>query len=73
MQTPEQIAEQLVAEWNDKIPPMAWDWRGFAAEAARRAMAHGADACEQIALKHQQTEGSYAAGAFECAEALRGN
>lgn len=34
-----------------------------------------ADACEAIAFKHQQTEGSYAAGkkagALECAEALR--
>lgn len=77
MQTPEQVAELLVADWNDKIPPMAWDWRGLAAEAARRAMANGADACEQIAMKHQQAEGSYAAGkkagAFECAEVLRGN
>lgn len=34
-----------------------------------------AAACEQIAMKHQQDEGSYAAGnedgAFECAEAIR--
>jgi len=77
MRTVEQIAEQLVADWQaaGKIPPMAWDFRGFAAEAARQAFALSADACNQIALKHQQTEGSYAAGkkagAFECAEALR--
>lgn len=79
MQTPEQIAEQLVADWQaaEKIPPMAWNFRGFAAEAARRAVANSADACEQIAMKHQQTEDTYAAGkkagAFECAETLRGS
>lgn len=79
MQTPEQIAEQLVVDWQavEKMPPMAWDFRGFAAEAVRRAVANGADACEQIAMMHQQTDGTYAAGkkagAFECAEALRGN
>lgn len=43
-----------------------------AVQAAREACA---DICEQIALKHQQAEGSYAAGqkagAFECCEALR--
>lgn len=77
MQTIEQIAEQLVADWQaaGKMPPMAWDFRGFAAEAARRALADGAVACEQIALKHQQTENTYAAGkkagAFECAEMLQ--
>lgn len=77
--TVEQIAEQLVADWQaaGKMPPLAWDFRGFAAEAARRAIANGADACEQIALKHQQTESTYAAskkaGAFECAETLRIN
>lgn len=64
MQTPEQIAEQLVADWQaaEKMPQMAWDFRGFAAEAARRAVANGADACEQVAMKHQQTDGTYAAG-----------
>lgn len=76
-QTPKQIAEQLVADWSDKISPIAWDWRGFAEVAARRAMVTAADTCEQIAMKHQQAEGSYAAGkkagAFECAETLRGN
>ncbi len=79
MQTPEQIAEQLVVDWQaaEKMPPMAWDFRGFAAEAVRRAVANGADACEQSARMHQPTDGTYAAGkkagAFECAEALRGN
>lgn len=48
MQTPEQIAEQLVSDWDDKIPQMAWDWRGFAAEAARRAMASVAHASEPV-------------------------
>lgn len=78
MQTPDQIAEQLVADWQaaEKMPPMAWDFRGFAAEAARRAVANGAGACDEIAMKHQQADGAYAAGkkagAFECAEALRG-
>lgn len=77
MPTVEQVAEQLVADWQaeGKMPPLAWDFRGFAAEAARRAIANGANACDQIALKHQQTESTYAAGkkagAFECAEALR--
>lgn len=77
MQTVEQIAEQLVADWQaaGKIPPMAWDFRGFAAEAARRAIAGGAEACQQIAMKHQLTETTYAAGkkagAFECAEMLQ--
>lgn len=36
-----------------------------------------ATACDEIALRHQQTEGTYAAGkkagAFECADALRSN
>ena len=43
MQTPEQIAEQLVADWQsaEKMPPLAWDFRGFAAEAVRRAAATG--------------------------------
>ncbi len=43
MQTPEQIAEQLVVDWQaaEKMPPMAWDFRGFAAEAVRRAAATG--------------------------------
>lgn len=35
--TPEDIAEQLVAKWQgeDKMPQMSWDFRGFAAAAAK--------------------------------------
>lgn len=38
--TPEQIAEHLVQTWQgaNKMPPLAWDFRGFAAEAARLAI-----------------------------------
>ena len=39
--TAERIAEQLVKDWQEagKMPPLAWDFRGFAAEAAKRAAA----------------------------------
>lgn len=41
--TAEHIAEQLVKDWQEagKMPPLAWDFRGFAAEAVRRAAATG--------------------------------
>ena len=41
--TAEHIAEQLVKDWQEagKMPPLAWDFRGFAAEAVRRAAANG--------------------------------
>lgn len=40
--TPEDIAEQLVTEWQKegRMPQMSWDFRGFAAAAAKM----GADA-----------------------------
>ncbi len=59
--TAEHIAEQLVKDWQEagKMPPLAWDFRGFAAEAVRRAAANGTYAAGKKA------------GAFECAEALR--
>lgn len=63
-------------EWKPTAQPAVFDaaMRELAEKAWRAAMAAGAVACEEIALKHQQTEGTYAAGkkagAFECAQAL---
>lgn len=71
--------EYWVREWKPTGQPAVFDaaMRELAEKAWRAAMAAGAATCDEIALRHQQTEGSYAAGkkagAFECAEVLRGN
>ena len=48
--TPNEIAEQLVTEWQkqDRMPPMAWDFRGFAAAAAEIAAKAEREACAQV-------------------------
>ena len=40
METPEQIAEQLVAEWQSRVGacPAEWDLKDFATEAIRRSI-----------------------------------
>lgn len=53
--TPEEIAEQLVTEWQqqDRMPPMAWDFRGFAAAAAKMAAQSEREACAKDAARYR--------------------
>lgn len=63
--------------WANMPESQRAEWEALAQAVAAEVKDGCAAACEEIALKHQQVEGPYAAGkkagAFECAETLRGN
>jgi purine nucleoside permease len=75
------MVRNSISEFARPAPPVAAEpgtaasQDGGEAPAVQAARVACADICEQIALKHQQKEGTYAAGkkagAFECCEALR--
>ncbi len=61
--------------WANMPESQRAEWELLAQAVAAEVKAECAATCDKIALKHQQAEGSYAAGkkagAFECAEMLR--
>ncbi len=60
--TPNEIAEQLVTEWQkqDRMPPMAWDFRGFAAAAAAMAADAEREACAAVCAAKAKALGEHA-------------
>jgi len=72
----EDIAEQLVKDWQQagKMPPLAWDFRGFATEAAKRAAEIEREDCSnQVARMARRLFGAAKQLARECAINMRSN
>lgn len=74
--TPEQIAEHLVQTWQgqNKMPLLAWDFRGFAAEAARLAIASEREACAKVCEQQGRLAGeamTFYTATGQCAQAIR--
>ena len=74
--TAERIAEQLVKDWQEagKMPPLAWDFRGFAAEAAKRAAEIEREACAKACEQQGRMAGeamTFYTATGQCAQAIR--
>lgn len=74
--TPEQIANETVEAWKaqGKMPQMAWDFRGLAADAARKAISDQRHACAVICdvfAAELDREGEASSRVRNCAAMIR--